>query len=69
MKGEIAMKEVKLYDSKSKKLVTLQPREEGKVNVYFCGPTVYNHAHVGNVRPMIVFDNLRRKYGKSQVRM
>ena len=54
------MKEVKLYDSKSKKLVTLQPKEEGKVNVYFCGPTVYNHAHVGNVRPMIVFDNLRR---------
>ena len=54
------MKEVKLYDSKSKRLVTLQPKEEGKVNVYFCGPTVYNHAHVGNVRPMIVFDNLRR---------
>ena len=54
------MKEVKLYDSKSKKLVTLQPKEVGKVNVYFCGPTVYNHAHVGNVRPMIVFDNLRR---------
>ena len=54
------MKEVKLYDSKTKKLVTLTPAEEGKVSVYFCGPTVYNHAHVGNVRPMIVFDNLRR---------
>ena len=54
------MKEVKLYDSKSKKIVTLNPHEEGKVSVYFCGPTVYNHAHVGNVRPMIVFDNLRR---------
>ena len=54
------MKEVKLYDSKSKKLVTLKTFEEGKVSVYFCGPTVYNHAHIGNVRPIIVFDNLRR---------
>ena len=54
------MKEVKLYDSKSKKLVTLNTLEKGKVSVYFCGPTVYNHAHIGNVRPIIVFDNLRR---------
>ena len=54
------MKEVRLYDSKSKKLEVLKPLEEGKVSIYCCGPTVYNHAHVGNVRPMVVFDNLRR---------
>ena len=54
------MKEVRLYDSKTKQLKTLTPIEEGKVSIYCCGPTVYNHAHVGNVRPMIVFDNLRR---------
>lgn len=54
------MREVRLYDSKSKQLKTLTPIIEGKVSIYCCGPTVYNHAHVGNVRPMIVFDNLRR---------
>ena len=54
------MKKVTLYDSKSKKLTTLIPQVDGKVSIYCCGPTVYNHAHVGNVRPMVVFDNLRR---------
>ena len=60
MKGEKTMKEVRLYDSKSKKLEVLKPLVDGKVSIYCCGPTVYNHAHAGNVRPMIVFDNLRR---------
>lgn len=54
------MKEVRLYDSKSKQIKVLEPLVEGKVSIYCCGPTVYNHAHVGNVRPMVVFDNLRR---------
>ena len=54
------MKEVRLYDSKSKQLEVLKTKREGKVAIYLCGPTVYNHAHVGNVRPMVVFDNLRR---------
>ena len=54
------MKEVRLYDSKSKRLEVLKPLVDGKVSIYCCGPTVYNHAHAGNVRPMIVFDNLRR---------
>ena len=54
------MKKVYLYDSKSKLLQELKPQEDGKVSIYCCGPTVYNHAHVGNVRPMVVFDNLRR---------
>ena len=54
------MRKVFLYDSKSKSTVELKPQIEGKVSIYCCGPTVYNHAHAGNVRPMVVFDNLRR---------
>ena len=54
------MMEIKLYDSKSKKIEVLMPSQDGKVSIYCCGPTVYNHAHIGNVRPMVVFDNLRR---------
>jgi cysteinyl-tRNA synthetase len=54
------MKEVKLYDSKSKKLVTLNTLEKGKVSVYFCGPTVYNYAHIGNLRAYVFLDILDR---------
>jgi len=54
------MKEVFLYNSESKKLEELKTEEVGKVSVYCCGPTVYNYAHIGNVRPLVVFDNLRR---------
>ncbi len=54
------MRNIHLYDSKSKKIVELHPAIDGKVSIYCCGPTVYNHAHIGNIRPMIVFDNLRR---------
>ena len=36
------------------------PLEEGKVKMYVCGPTVYNLIHIGNARPMIVFDTVRR---------
>lgn len=54
------MRDVYLYDSKAKKMELLKPLIDGEVSIYCCGPTVYNHAHVGNVRPMVVFDNLRR---------
>ena len=37
-----------------------KPLRDGEVSMYVCGPTVYNHAHIGNTRPMIVFDVLRR---------
>ncbi|MBR6753399.1 MAG: class I tRNA ligase family protein, partial [Clostridia bacterium] len=49
-----------IYNSKTRKkeeLVTLQP---GKVGIYACGPTVYDYFHIGNARPFIVFDVLRR---------
>lgn len=54
------MRQIRLYDSKNKKMEILKPQNGNKVSIYCCGPTVYNHAHVGNVRPMVVFDNLRR---------
>jgi cysteinyl-tRNA synthetase len=38
------------------------PLEEGKVRMYACGPTVYNYFHVGNARPLILFDVLRRYF-------
>lgn len=52
--------EFKFYDSSSKKVKLLQPENGNHVYIYVCGPTVYNHAHIGNARPLIVFDTLRR---------
>ena len=51
---------MKLYNTKTLKVEEFKPIEEGKVNMYVCGPTVYNHAHIGNARPIVVFDTLRR---------
>ena len=39
-----------------------KPINEGKVGIYVCGPTVYDYIHIGNARPMIVFDTLRRYF-------
>ena len=38
----------------------LNPLTPGQFNIYACGPTVYNYVHIGNARPLIVFDTLRR---------
>lgn len=51
---------MKIFNSKSNKVETFVPIEPGKVSFYLCGPTVYNHAHIGNARPIVVFDLLRR---------
>ena len=51
---------MKLYNTMSKKKEEFEPLEEGKVKMYVCGPTVYNFIHIGNARPMIVFDTVRR---------
>jgi cysteinyl-tRNA synthetase len=51
---------MKLYNSLTQKKETFTPIEEGKVRMYSCGPTVYNYFHIGNARPFIVFDVLRR---------
>ena len=51
---------MKIYNTLSKQKEEFQPIEEGKVRMYVCGPTVYNYIHIGNARPMIVFDTFRR---------
>ena len=51
---------IKLYNSLSRKKEEFKPIEEGKVKMYVCGPTVYNYIHIGNARPAIVFDTVRR---------
>ena len=53
---------MKLYNSLSGKLEEFKPQVEGLVTMYVCGPTVYNHAHIGNARPIVVFDTLRRVF-------
>ncbi len=51
---------MKIYNTLSKTKEEFVPIEEGKVRMYVCGPTVYNFIHIGNARPMIVFDTVRR---------
>ena len=51
---------MKFYNTLTKKKEEFIPLEEGKVKMYVCGPTVYNFIHIGNARPMIVFDTARR---------
>jgi len=51
---------MKIYNTLSKRKEEFVPIEEGKVRMYVCGPTVYNLIHIGNARPMIVFDAFRR---------
>ena len=51
---------MKLYNTLTKKKEEFVPMEPGKVKMYVCGPTVYNFIHIGNARPMIVFDTARR---------
>lgn len=53
---------MKLYNSKTNKIEEFVPIIPGKVDMYVCGPTVYNHPHIGNARPLIVFDTLRRLF-------
>ncbi|XID90856.1 cysteine--tRNA ligase [Paenibacillaceae bacterium WGS1546] len=51
---------LKIYDSMSRELRPFVPREPGKVDMYVCGPTVYDYIHIGNARPVIFFDVVRR---------
>lgn len=55
-------KDMKVYNTMSKGKEEFVPLEEGKVKMYVCGPTVYNLIHIGNARPMIVFDTVRRYF-------
>ena len=51
---------MKLYNTLTRKKEEFVPLCEGQVSMYVCGPTVYNYIHIGNARPMIVFDTVRR---------
>lgn len=53
---------MKLFNTMTNTKEEFQPLEEGKVSMYVCGPTVYDYSHIGNTRPMIVFDVLRRLF-------
>lgn len=64
-------KTMKIYNTLSRRKEEFVPVEPGKVKMYVCGPTVYNLIHIGNARPMIVFDTVRRyfeyKIGRAHV--
>lgn len=51
---------MKIYNTLTRKKEEFVPIHEGKVGIYSCGPTVYNYFHIGNARPFIIFDTLRR---------
>lgn len=53
---------IKIYNTLTRNKEVFQPLEEGKVKMYVCGPTVYNYIHIGNARPAIVFDTVRRYF-------
>ena len=53
---------MKIYNTLSLSKEEFKPIEEGKVKMYVCGPTVYNFIHIGNARPMIFFDTVRRYF-------
>ncbi|NLK74937.1 MAG: cysteine--tRNA ligase [Clostridiales bacterium] len=53
---------MKIYNTLTRRKEEFIPIEEGKVRMYVCGPTVYNYIHIGNARPTIVFDTVRRYF-------
>ena len=53
---------MRLYNSLTGKIEEFKPIKDNEVSMYVCGPTVYNYIHIGNARPMVVFDVLRRVF-------
>ena len=51
---------MRIYNTLTRKKEEFVPQEEGKVKMYVCGPTVYNYFHIGNARPFVVFDTMRK---------
>ncbi|MBQ1448437.1 MAG: class I tRNA ligase family protein, partial [Erysipelotrichaceae bacterium] len=54
------MKELRIYNTKTLQNEVFKPLKEGEVKMYVCGPTVYGDIHIGNARPVVVFDTFRR---------
>ena len=53
---------MKIFNTLTRQKEEFVPIEDGKVRMYVCGPTVYNYIHIGNARPMIIFDTVRRYF-------
>ena len=53
---------MKIFNSMNQKVEEFKPLHENEVHMYVCGPTVYNYPHIGNARPIVVFDTLRRTF-------
>jgi len=53
---------MEIYNTLTRKKEKFVPREEGKVGIYVCGPTTYNYIHIGNARPLVFFDTVRRYF-------
>ncbi|OPY57273.1 MAG: Cysteine--tRNA ligase [Pelotomaculum sp. PtaU1.Bin035] len=53
---------MEVYNTIIRRKQTFQPREPGKIGIYVCGPTTYNYIHLGNARPMVFFDTVRRYF-------
>ena len=51
---------MKVYNTLTRKKEEFVPVDEKEIRIYVCGPTVYNYFHIGNARPFVVFDTLRR---------
>mgnify|MGYP000790738977 FL=1 len=51
---------MQIYNTQTRRKEEFKPIEPGKVRIYCCGPTVYNYFHIGNARPFVVFDTLRK---------
>lgn len=51
---------MKVFNTLTRRKEELVPLQEGEIRIYVCGPTVYNYVHIGNARPVVVFDTLRR---------
>jgi cysteinyl-tRNA synthetase len=54
------MADLRFYDTRTRTVQPLEPREPGRVGIYVCGPTVYARIHIGNARPFVVFSLLKR---------
>ncbi len=65
------MTEIRLYNTATRQKDVLTPVTPGRIGIYVCGPTVYDRAHIGNARPVVVFDTLfrmlRHAYGEANV--
>ena len=58
---------MKIFNSYTNQLEEFKTIHPNKVNMYVCGPTVYNYIHIGNARPVVFFDTVRRFFRKARI--